>query len=71
MLVVTKLQREGHVDDAQGFVLLSIINGIIDSLTGTHLMTKGSIIAEIADYRKTSMSKPEYMLTYTSKSRRF
>lgn len=34
-------------------------------------MTKGSIIAEIADYHKTAMSKPEYMLTYTSKSRSF
>lgn len=37
------------MDDAEGFVLWSVINGIIGSLTRTHLMTKGSEIAEITD----------------------
>lgn len=48
MLVVAILSTEGHVD-AKGFVLYPIINGIIDSLTKTHSMTKENVIVETTD----------------------
>lgn len=57
---------------AKGFALCSTINGIIDSLTGTHLMTKASAIAETADLPQDYVIKPEpNMFTNTRESRSF